>query len=67
MPRWAANWRTKSPSSWRNSAFHYEATFIDISDVKTPEYLAVNPNGRLPSINDPNASTSLWEFGAIVE
>ena len=38
-----------------------------ISDVKKPEYLAVNPNGRLPSIQDPNTNLTLWESGAIIE
>ena len=38
-----------------------------ISDVKKPEYLALNPNGRLPTIEDPNTDLTLWESGAIVE
>lgn len=38
-----------------------------ISDVKKPEYVAINPNGRLPTIEDPNLDLTLWESGAIVE
>lgn len=32
----------------------YEHMPIAFSDVKKPEYLAINPNGRLPAIHDPN-------------
>ncbi|KAH0592337.1 hypothetical protein MHUMG1_09950 [Metarhizium humberi] len=45
----------------------YEAVVVPLADVKKPEYLAVNPNGRLPAIHDPNTNITLWESGAIVE
>lgn len=45
----------------------YEADNIPFSDVKKPEYVAINPNGRLPSIHDPNTGITLWESGAIIE
>lgn len=45
----------------------YEVNAIPFSDVKKAEYLAINPNGRLPSIQDPNSEITLWESGAIVE
>ena len=44
----------------------YEFKPIAMSEVKKPAYLAVNPNGRLPSIHDPNTNTTLWESGAIL-
>ncbi|KAK3315160.1 glutathione S-transferase Ure2-like protein [Apodospora peruviana] len=44
----------------------YEIDPIPLSDVKKPEYTAINPNGRLPSIHDPNTDLTLWESGAIV-
>ena len=45
----------------------YEIDPIPFSEVKNPEYLAINPNGRLPSIHDPNTGLTLWESGAILE
>lgn len=45
----------------------HEFVPIEFSQVKSPEYLAVNPNGRLPAIQDPNTDLTLWESGAILE
>jgi glutathione S-transferase len=45
----------------------YEIEPLPISEVKSPKYLAINPNGRLPAIQDPNTGITLWESGAIVE
>jgi len=45
----------------------YEIDAIAISDVKNPDYVAINPNGRVPAIYDPNTDLTLWESGAIVE
>jgi glutathione S-transferase len=45
----------------------YEIIATPLSDIKKPEYLAINPNGRLPSIHDPNTNLTIWESGAIVE
>jgi glutathione S-transferase len=45
----------------------HEIVNIPFSDVKKPEYLAINPNGRVPAIYDPNTDLTLWESGAIYE
>lgn len=45
----------------------YEAISVPLVDVKKPEYVAINPNGRLPAIYDPNTGITLWESGAILE
>lgn len=45
----------------------FEPVQVAFSDVKKPEYEAINPNGRLPSIYDPNTDRTIWESGAIIE
>ncbi|KAE8148681.1 glutathione S-transferase [Aspergillus avenaceus] len=45
----------------------YTVNSVEFSDVKNPQYLAANPNGRLPTIYDPNTGITLWESGAILE
>lgn len=50
----------------------YEAHFIDIGQNEswTPEYLSLNPNGKIPAIIDPDgpggAPLALFESGAIL-
>jgi glutathione S-transferase len=45
----------------------HELVDIPLSDVKNPNYVALNPNGRVPTIQDPNTGIALWESGAIIE
>ena len=45
----------------------YEALPVKFEKIKEPEYVAINPNGRLPSIHDPNTGLTIWESGAIVQ
>ena len=45
----------------------FESAATGFGDVKSAPYLALNPNGRLPTIHDPNTGTTLWESGAILE
>ncbi|KAK3385501.1 glutathione S-transferase Ure2-like protein [Podospora didyma] len=44
----------------------YEQIDVPFADVKKPAYVALNPNGRLPTIQDPNTGLTLWESGAII-
>ncbi len=50
----------------------YEAHRVTLadSDVKSPEYLTINPNGKIPAIVDPNGPDGLpirvFESGAIL-
>lgn len=45
----------------------HEIVDIQFSELKKPEFLAINPNGRMPAIEDPNTNLTLWESGAIIE
>ena len=51
----------------------YEAHLVDFNtdDQKTPEFLSLNPNGKIPAIIDPNGPggqpLGLFESGAILQ
>lgn len=44
----------------------YDWHEIEFGNVKDESYTKINPNGRLPSIVDPNTGITLWESGAII-
>ncbi|KAI1126953.1 thioredoxin-like protein [Nemania abortiva] len=45
----------------------YEVESIKFENVKDEPFIDVNPNGRVPAIEDPNTDTTLWESGAIIQ
>jgi glutathione S-transferase len=45
----------------------YTHKIVDFPDMKKEPFESINPNGRVPAIEDPNTDTTLWESGAIVE
>lgn len=45
----------------------HEIIPIAFDKVKEPDYLTINPNGRIPAIYDPNTGLTIWESGAIIE
>ena len=45
----------------------YNIKRIPYSDIKSDPYVSLNPNGRLPSIEDSNTGVALFESGAIIE
>jgi glutathione S-transferase len=61
------------PNAWKVASvleelrLPYEIKYITFPDMKKPDYESINPNGRVPSIQDPNTDTTLWESGAIIE
>jgi glutathione S-transferase len=46
---------------------NYELKSFRFDDVKKPPFTDVNPNGRVPAIEDPNTGLTLWESGAIYQ
>lgn len=40
---------------------------VEFPDMKKEPFESVNPNGRVPAIEDPNTDITLWESGAILE
>ncbi len=64
-----------TPNGWKVSVtleelgLPYETKVVDISagDQKKPEYLAINPNGRIPTIVDCDEDNfAIFESGAIM-
>ncbi|KAJ2992862.1 hypothetical protein NUW58_g2026 [Xylaria curta] len=45
----------------------YDYKVIGFDEMKAEPYLKLNPNGRVPAIEDPNTGLTLWESGPIVE
>lgn len=45
----------------------YTVKLLEFPDMKKEPYEAINPNGRVPAIEDPNTGITLWESGAIFE
>ncbi|KAG5949633.1 hypothetical protein E4U53_005804 [Claviceps sorghi] len=45
----------------------YEARNLDFTSVKAEPFISLNPNGRVPGLEDPNTNISLWESGAIID
>lgn len=39
----------------------YEHKMVAMSDLKKEPYLSINPNGRVPAIEDPNSGIVLFE------
>ncbi|CAJ2513954.1 Uu.00g020730.m01.CDS01 [Anthostomella pinea] len=59
------------PNSWKTIflleelGLNYEFKSFRFDDVKKKPFIDINPNGRVPAIEDPNTDLTLWESGAI--
>jgi glutathione S-transferase len=39
----------------------YKTHLLEFSEVKQESYIKLNPNGRLPTLQDPNTGVTLFE------
>ena len=39
----------------------YNTHLLELSEVKQESYIKLNPNGRLPTLKDPNTGVTLFE------
>ncbi|KAG8526317.1 uncharacterized protein KY384_000310 [Bacidia gigantensis] len=44
----------------------FDYHIVEFSETKQEPYISINPNGRLPTIEDPNTGMKIWETGAII-
>ncbi|KAJ8125869.1 hypothetical protein O1611_g7768 [Lasiodiplodia mahajangana] len=45
----------------------YDFKILEFNEIKGEAFLKLNPNGRVPAIEDPNTGLTLWESGPIIE
>ncbi|KAK8128122.1 glutathione S-transferase [Apiospora sp. TS-2023a] len=61
------------PNPWKviflleELGLNYEIKSFSFDVVKKKPFTDVNPNGRVPAIEDPNTDLTLWESGAIIQ
>jgi glutathione S-transferase len=54
-----------APNPWKvfmileTLSLPYTVHFLELLDVRTEDYLALTPNGRLPTLKDPNTGLIL--------
>ncbi|XDG02540.1 hypothetical protein ABKA04_002155 [Annulohypoxylon sp. FPYF3050] len=45
----------------------YETVSLRFENIKKKPYTDINPNGRVPAVEDPNTDITVWETGAIIQ
>ncbi|GAD97287.1 hypothetical protein ATEG_06384 [Paecilomyces variotii No. 5] len=64
---------TGGPNPWKVAmvakelGVPYDYKILEFPEMKQEPFEKLNPNGRVPAIEDPNTGITLWESGAIVE
>ncbi|KAL7904440.1 glutathione S-transferase [Trichoderma velutinum] len=64
---------TTGPNPWKvvmileELDLPYTLVYETMASIKSPPFTDINPNGRVPAIQDPNTGVKLWESGAIIE
>ena len=58
---------TRSPFTWKRPAA-YDRVHVNLSagEQRSPAFLAINPNGKIPAIVDHDAGLTVFESGAIL-
>ncbi|CEL11220.1 hypothetical protein ASPCAL14323 [Aspergillus calidoustus] len=70
---WTLQGHARTPNPWKvfmvleELKVPYETKSVDLGDLKKEPYESINPNGRVPALNDPNTGMTIWESGAILE
>ncbi|KAJ5188143.1 hypothetical protein N7491_004468 [Penicillium cf. griseofulvum] len=70
---WTLRGHAGTPNPWKvlmileELKLPYELKSVDLDDLKKEPYETINPNGRVPALEDPNTGTTIWESGAILE
>ncbi|KAK5112257.1 hypothetical protein LTR62_004418 [Meristemomyces frigidus] len=45
----------------------YENELMDFAVLKKEPFESINPNGRVPALEDPNTGVTVWESGACID
>lgn len=63
--------KKKGPNPWKVAIIleelgvPYHQEFLDFSVLKQEPFISANPNGRLPALEDPNTSITLFEVSHV--
>lgn len=70
---WTLRGHAGTPNPWKvlmileELKVPYESQLVNLDDLKKKPYESINPNGRVPALEDPNTGITIWESGAILE
>ena len=68
---WTLGGHAGTPKPWKifmileELKVPYEPKLVDLGDSKREPYKSLNPNGRVPALEDPNTGFTIWESGVI--